>query len=411
MKTLRPPENTMSPSASPPRFFGLDTHKLRETLAQAWAELRDGPILDWLTPEARVRWSRASGTQETWLASGGHLRRDKASGSRTAAPFTAVEVPDTIVLRRHTTLPSLTPAATAQAIALEAATHSPFPPNELVWGARCTPAAQRRGSQDVEIVLASRGLIQQHFAAQPGAAALETSEAWCLSERADEPIALAGFAEPRRQRAQRRGCNINLALMVSALALLGAIAVTPSLQLRARALVAMQDYQRLARLAAPALAQRESLVRSQDQLAELQTILGEQVGPLQIMDLLTRALPDDSSLLTLQVQGLKITLTGQTANSAALLERLGKEPGLREVRAPTAATRPPGATKDTFTIEAQVDPVVLLQAAGSPKPGEAAVKPVAPASSPASAASAPSPAFAASAASAALGAQPKASKP
>ena len=408
MKTLRLPENTMSPSASPSRFFGLDTYQLRSTLAQAWAELRDGPILDWFTPAARVRWYRADGTQEVWLASGGRLRRDKADAPRTAASFTAVEVPDTIVLRRHTTLPTLTSAATAQAIALEASTHSPFPSHELVWGARTTPAAQRRGSQDVEIVLASRGLIQQHFAAQPGAAALENSEAWCLSDQTGEPVALAGFAEPRRQRAQRRGCNLNLALMAVALVLLGAIAITPSLQLRARALVATQDYQRLARLAAPALAQREALVRSQDQLTELRTILGEQADPLQIMDLLTRALPDDSSLLTLQVQGLKITLTGQTANSAALLERLGNEPGLREVRAPTAATRPPGATKDTFTIEAQIDPALLLQAAVSLKPDQAAVKPAAssvPASSPASTAPA------APAAPAAPGTQPKASKP
>ncbi len=399
MKTLRHPENTMSPSASPPRFFGLDTHKLRETLTQAWAQLRDGPILDWFTPEARVRWFRADGTHEIWLANGGQLRRDKDGGSRTAATFAAVEVPDTIVLRRHISLPILTPVALAQAIALEATTHSPFPLSELVWGARSTPAAQRRSRQDIEIVLASRGLVQQYFAAQPDVAALESSEVWCLSELVDEPIALAGFAEPRRQRAQRRGCNLNLALMVGALVLLGAIAITPSLQLRARALVAMQDYQRLARLAAPALAQRESLVRSQDQLTELRTILGEQVDPLQVMDLLTRALPDDSSLLTLQVQGLKITLTGQTANSAALLERLGNEPALREVRAPTAATRPPGATKDSFTVEAQIDPGVLLQAAVSPKPGVAAVQPAAPASSPASAASA------------SLGTQPKASKP
>jgi general secretion pathway protein L len=385
----------MSPSASPPRFFGMDTHKLRQTLAQAWAELRDGPILDWFTPEARVRWSRADGTQEVWLARGGQMRRGKADGSNTTGSFTAVEVPDTIVLRRHMMLPRLNPAATAQAIALEASAHSPFPPNELVWGARSTPDGQRRGGLDVEMVLASRGLIQQHFAAQPGAAALEDSEVWCLSERADEPIALAGFAEPRRQRVQRRGCNLNLTLMVSALVLLGAIAISPSLQLRARALVAMQDYQRLARVAAPALAQRESLVRSQDQLAELRTILGEQADTLQIMELLTRVLPDDSSLLTLQVQGLKITLTGQTANSAALLERLGKEPGLREVRAPTAATRPPGATKETFTIEAQVDPAVLQQAAVSPQRGEAAAVPTVPASSPVSAA---------------LGALPKASK-
>ena len=382
----------MSPTASPPRFFGLDTHRLRETFAQAWAELRDGPILDWFTPAVRVRWSRHGGMPELWFASRGQLLRDKTKASRITAPFAAIEVPDTIVLRRHTMLPPLAPAAAAQAMALDATTHSPFPPDELVWGARSTPSAQRRGWQDVEIVLASRRLIQQHLAEQPDAATLENSEAWCLSEKAAEPIVLAGFAEPRRLRAQRRGRNLNLVLMAGALALLVAIAITPSLQLRARALAAMQDYERLARQAAPALAQREALVRSEDQLAELRTILGEQADPLQVVDLLTRALPDDSSLLTLQIQGLKVTLTGQTANSAALLERLGNEPGLREVRAPTAATRPPGATKDSFVIEALIDSVALQRPANrAAESGEPAAQPPAPAaSSPASTASAAS---------------------
>lgn len=402
----------MSPTASPPRFFGLDTHRLRDFFAQAWAELRDGPILDWFTPAQRVRWTRASGAHELWLARGSRLAPAKAGGASASAPFVAIEVPDAIVLRRYTTLPDLAQAAAAQAIALDATTHSPFPAEELVWGARSTPSAQRRGWQDVEIVLASRRLIQQHLSAQTGAAVLDNCEAWCLSERAAGPVVLTGFAEQRRQRAQRRGRNLNLVLMAGVLVLLAAIAVTPSLQLRARALAALQDYERQARQAAPALAQREALVRSEEQLAELRTILSEQVDPLQVMDLLTRALPDDSSLLAVQLQGLKVTLTGQTANAAALLERLGNEPGLREVRAPTAATRPPGANKDTFTIEAQIDPAAFQRpAAANPAEaaGEAAAqRPALAASSPASAASSPAPAPApASTTSSPTPAQPK----
>lgn len=375
----------------------MDTHRLREAFAQAWAELRDGPILDWFTPAQRIRWIRASGAPELWLSGGGRLTRDKPSSAKAAAPFVAIEVSNAIVLRRHTMLPNLASAAAAQAIALDATTHSPFPPDELVWGARRTPSAQRRGWHDVEIVLASRRLIRQDLAAQPGAATLENTEVWCLSEKVAEPIVLAGFAEPSRQRAERRGRKLNLALLACAFALLIAIAVSPSLQLRERALAAVQSYEQLARQAAPALAQRESLVRSEDQLAELLAILGEQVDPLQVVDLLTRALPDDSSLLTLQVQGLKVTLTGQTANSAALLERLGNEPGLREVRAPTAATRPPGATKDNFSIEAQIDPAALPRPvpANASEGGPVALRPASAASAPASVAS--SPAIAASA--------------
>ena len=72
------------------------------------------------------------------------------------------------------------------------------------------------------------------------------------------------------------------------------------------------------------------------------------------MGLLTRALPDDSSLLNLQIQGSKIRLTGQTTNTADLMQKLSAYPGLRDVKAPSAATRPLGANKESFTIELEL---------------------------------------------------------
>lgn len=46
------------------------------------------------------------------------------------------------------------------------------------------------------------------------------------------------------------------------------------------------------------------------------------VDPLTVLDLLTQALPDDTSLLNLQLQGLKVTMAGQTTNAAALMQHL-----------------------------------------------------------------------------------------
>ena len=93
------------------------------------------------------------------------------------------------------------------------------------------------------------------------------------------------------------------------------------------------------------------------------------MAPLKVMDLLTQALPDDTSLLGLQVQGLKVTMNGQTTNAAALMQHLSAQPGIREVRAPSAATRPLGVSKDSFSLEFTLDPKML-----SPVDGAAVVR-------------------------------------
>jgi general secretion pathway protein L len=75
-----------------------------------------------------------------------------------------------------------------------------------------------------------------------------------------------------------------------------------------------------------------------------------------VLQLITEALGDDTSLLSVQVQGHKVSLTGQTANASTLMKKLDNLPGLRDVRAPAPATKPLGATRESFTIEFSMDP-------------------------------------------------------
>ena len=92
-------------------------------------------------------------------------------------------------------------------------------------------------------------------------------------------------------------------------------------------------------------------------MSDLAELVGQPLPPLNVLKIVTDALPDDTSLLGLQVQGAKVTLSGQTANAAALMKQLGATAGLRDVIAPTPATKPLGATREQFTIEFTLDAV------------------------------------------------------
>jgi general secretion pathway protein L len=113
---------------------------------------------------------------------------------------------------------------------------------------------------------------------------------------------------------------------------------------------------------------RESLSKTAEQLAALDAILSERVQAVEVIGVLTRALPDDTSLISLQMQGSKIRISGQTPNTADLMQKLSAYPGLRDVKAPTAATRPLGVNKESFSLELELTP----EAFRASEPGRAA---------------------------------------
>ena len=93
-----------------------------------------------------------------------------------------------------------------------------------------------------------------------------------------------------------------------------------------------------------------------EQLGSLAEVLADRIEPLRILDKLTQVLPDDTSVQSFKLQGAKLTIVGLTANASSLMQLLGNQPGLRDVRAPSAATRIPGALKESYVIEFTLDP-------------------------------------------------------
>lgn len=340
--------------SSDARFLGVDLKSFWLELRQSWQQLCQSPVLSWLTPDAPVLLLQADGGRSIW-------RGDACSGESAAASdagFVAVELPEARILQRSLSVPAAMSATDlAHATALEARTASPFAANDLVWGYRAQ--APLRGSCKVEIVIASRRQIAQYLTEQADRfKGLSVPEVWALTQGSG-PLVLNGFGEAARHAFAARRRRVGYGLLALALALLVAMAITPTLQLRARALQAVAAYGSLAARTAPVVRQRELLLQSAEHLNGLAELLADRMEPLRVLEKLTQVLPDDTALQSFKLQGAKLTLSGLTSNTASLLQLLGEQPGLRDVRSPSAATRMGASGKENFSVELMLDPEVF----------------------------------------------------
>lgn len=342
--------------AAPQR--GLDPAALLRALAQPWRELHRWPPLSWLMPQPHLCLLQADGGVSRWAGDA------PVPGDPLSAPFTAVELPEAQRLDCRLQLPSMSGADLHAAVALEVRTASPFEAADLAWGYRARAAG---AGLAVHAVLASRRAVDQHLAGcADRLAGRSAPEVWARDDEG-RAVVLQGYGEAARERRAVRGRRGVYALLALALALGAAAAVTPTVQLKLRAMQAAAAYQEVETRMAPLLAQREALVRTQGDIDALRGLIAERVEPLAVMDLLTQLIPDDTFLQRLQVQGAKVTISGQTPNTAALMNALSGHPDVRDVRSPSAATRAMGGARENFTIELNLSPSSLQpSAAGQP---------------------------------------------
>ena len=340
----------MQSISSDARFLGVDLKALWQEICHSWQRIHQWPVLSWLTPAVPVILYQADGAQSLWLE--GALKSTNAGSVKTN--FVAVELPQEHVLRRTLSLPQMGDSDIADAVALEARASSPFVAQDLVWGYRA-----RSGQHDkcsIELAIASRKQVGAYLTTQSGRLPSNASpEVWVRGDQAG-PIVLQGYGEMRRNAYAARQRRWGYALLLLAGVLLGGIAVTPTAQLRLRAIDAVLAYDRAVQRTAPLAQQREALMQSVEKLGVLSETLSGRIEPLRVLDKLTKVLPDDTALQSFKLQGGKVTIAGDTANASALLQLLGEQLGLRDVRAPSAAMRVPGAPKESFVIEFVLDP-------------------------------------------------------
>lgn len=338
------------------KFFGVDLRQVKSDWAIALSQLAQWPVLRWLAPAFVTRIRMTNGETADYVEQAG-LAFSCPQRAKTAR-YLGFLLPNKLVLWHAMLLPKLSADAAYAAMALEVRSLSPFLPDDLVWGH--TPLIPEQKGCNTQLVIASRKLINQHIVAMdPTGAPAGDFEIWVAPPQGEGLLVLNGFGETQRRRLAARWRIVNLCLVL-VLATIGlAAAITPTAQLRMRAMQAAQDYEQLKALSAPAVKQRELLGQLDQQLKALQVLVEPSLKPELILLRITKLLPDDTFITHLQVQGQKILLTGQTTNTAALMQQLGAQAGVKNVRAPSAAVKPIGSARESFNIEFTLDPSSL----------------------------------------------------
>lgn len=341
---------TMPTQTSNTRFLGVDLRALASVMAATWSKLQAHPPLKWLKPNPALLLNQSDGQKTVWR---GH---QKTSEPASNARFHALELSTDYVLHRSFTVPNISHKQLLDTVALEAQSASPFPAQDLIWA----HSVQRdtNGATRVHLAMASRKQAHQYMAQHATAQAESATELWAFVPGVSTPHIFTGFGEALRHKYTLFWSRVAYALLCSILLLALAIAVSPLVQLRARAIDAATAYDTLTSQVKPQIEQKEQLLRMAEQLTQIGAVVKGRIEPLKVLDQLTQALPDDTALQTFNLQGEKVRITGLTPNTANLIQTLSEQPGFGQVRAPSAATRQMGTTKENFIVELILDPAV-----------------------------------------------------
>lgn len=330
-----------------PVLFGLDMRSLGQDWSQALRLMAQWPVIRWLTPQYLTRLTPAQGPSVDCLEQAGSAQ---VLALQTTAPaFTGIILAADHVLWHSMQLPSLTGDALESAVQLEAQRLSPFAPEDQLWAYALTAGALP-DTHTVLLAMTAKHLLPSELPTQ--------QEVWAQHPGTSTLLMFKGFGESRRYRKVTVWRGLNLLLVALTLLVLSAVAVTPSAQLHFRQVQAYDAFIDMTKKAAPAMAERERMTQANAQIQQLQAVIGSRMIPENVLLLLTRYLPDDTYLIVLDIKGNKVNITGQTPNAIALMQQLGKQPGVSKVVAPNPARRE--GNKETFNIEFTLEPVPVV---------------------------------------------------
>ncbi|WP_291936125.1 PilN domain-containing protein [Limnohabitans sp.] len=347
-----------------PTLFGIDLRQLGQDWSRALMLMAQWPGVRWLTPHYATRLRQPQGGQIICIEKNGQTQ---VLPTTQETPFEGLVLPEDKVLWSQLSLPGLQGDARHAAVQMEVDRLNPFPPEELLWTYHTQTL---NGVQKVQIAITSSRLVAEQIVNDSAARqlrgqkpAVNAPEVWAQEPSTGQYILFAGFGETIRWQRTRQWRTINL-LLVLLIVLVGlAAAVTPSLQLRSRVQQAHSSFVGLQDKAAAAVAAREQMTKLNNKVQQLQALAGKRMVPEHVLLLLTKYIPDDTYILVLDIKQSTINITGITPNATALMQHLGKQPGVTKVTAPNAARRE--RDKEVFNIEFILTPPATETAAAA----------------------------------------------
>ncbi len=257
-------------------------------------------------------------------------------------------------LRRRLVLPAAAAERLRDVVGFEIERQTPFTADAVTFDARVIGRREADGQIEAELVVVPRATLAPHLAALgPLASTLAGID---VAGPAGVPLGvnLLDPALRRRQVDRWRIWNIalaSLAVLATAAWLWQVLdnrreaADTLETQIRSRAEPARR-----------AAADRAELVALLEGQAFLDRLRAERPTAVEVMDEVSRRLPDTTYLEKLAIESDRMTLIGLSTEAAALVSRLQDSP-LWRAPALTGALMPdPSTRRDRFTLTAELSP-------------------------------------------------------
>ena len=261
-------------------------------------------------------------------------------------------LPASAVLRRTLTLPAAAEARLRDVLAHEIDRQTPFSADQVSFEGRVLGRDATGQMLRVELLVMPRARLDQELQAiGPLAARLAGAD---VRDADGRGLGINLLAHTQRARGSDPSRRLNLALAgVAALALLLALGLVRFNRSEAleslRADVAQANTEvREARLA------RNQLVAKVEAANFLATRRAASPTMLELLDELTRRIPDDTSVDKLTVDDGRLVMVGQSRAAPALVGLLQESPILEEPALTGAVQADPRTGRDRFTLTARV---------------------------------------------------------
>ncbi len=277
------------------------------------------------------------------------------STSGIGQPRLLLRLPADAGLKREIELPLAAEQELDQVLAYQLDGLSPYPPEQICYSYRITGRDHDRGKLLLDLYLAPREQIEQ---------ALQQLQDWGLTPvRADfvdnDELGPARIdllpATPKKER-QHLISRFNKLLLLLTGLLLAAVAAS---HLMGKATLERQLMTRLETAKIKADVTRR-LQRQADALKQEDAILTTQreraLPALEILNELSRILPDGTWLESAEIQGRELNLSGLSANATALISEIERSPLFEQAAFKASVVQEERLGRERFRIKARLTP-------------------------------------------------------
>jgi general secretion pathway protein L len=276
----------------------------------------------------------------------------------------ALTLPPSRVLRKTLTLPLATEENLRQVLEFQIEQHTPFPATKVYFGYHVTGRDFEHGHLTVEFVATPCEGVD---------AAIKTLGSLALPVRAvfATDMLTAGYLVNllssglgKAPSALRHGANPWLAALVGLLAL---TAIAMPLAIKREAVVQMLPWVEKGKKAAETVdTLRRELVARVDKHNYLLEKRQSAPTVIQALEELTRVLPDDTWVQTLDIKGKELQIQGETASSVRLIGLFEQSSMFREASFRSPLTKGQSSGTERYQLALQIRPVAAVAPVSTP---------------------------------------------